>query len=399
MSAASSSAAASSSGVGSGQTLFLNPGVSTNVQSIVSDFKNFTCNASNMIIDGNNGEINYINSILSALNLMNINQPFSELIRDLLDQSWNNTDYIEHNGFQILRLPKSAELLKRFIAPMYLQMKNRSVTSVTERKIMLGPVYATIPPADEDLLVAELDIPSSVKSNWDDCVQKVRDAMAKAGGSTNVGLVFDDKNTIKALNQQNVTVLIGKPVALQLAVKNAYAVPAVRATPLPAFAISSNPYRLVGGSARNLHAPLYPQLVMNGGAHPFATMSGGANENVAVVKARIDALKAQSRALGLAENNAVLNQVDNYVNTLSSSLDSLNKDLLTLQDSYSYIATHPLSAGLNNNLDKDQLEKLAAKSREITEKSMRLSNQWNKLSKMEELLQELVNSVKPRPTN
>ena len=159
---------------------------------------------------------------------------------------------------------------------------------------------------------------------------------------------------------------------------------------------------MYGGAVRNPHAPLYPKLVMNGGANPFALYGGNeaVKTMVSVIENRINALKTEYRAVsGEPLASAIDTQISGYVTKVSEGFTGLENDLKNLRDANGYLAQYPLSEGLPRPTDAAGLKSLADKGRDVTEKSLKLSKQVGKLSDIEKLLAELVANARPKKTS
>jgi hypothetical protein len=342
----------------------------------------------------------YATSVASALSLSALGNPALEkLITGIVGNSYDKKDYIVHNGIQIPNIPLASEVLKRVVAPMYL--RHIGVPARNDADEMLLPVWKNIPAALEDAYVATLDVPAGVAAKWDARVKQIRDGLAQrvsAAGAT----VFDPRQLVKNPSLVTVTRLSAmNPVVADAVFKQNKPDNVGRVIPVAPSMFTIGVNRQLGGSNNNLHAPLYPKLVMNGGAHPFAVLSGGddnVDNMVAIVQSRIDALKAQYKAVtGEQINGQIDNEITRYLSNVKSGFEGLEKDLNNLRDASGYLAQNPLGPGLQKPATSEDLETLAKKGREVSEKSLRLSKQFGKLSDIENLLRELVDQVKPRP--
>lgn len=337
------------------------------------------------------------NNIPSALNLQN--GDLANLIDGVVGNSRNKKDYIVHNGIQILNVPLANEVLKRVVSPMYAAHINIPTTS--DLSTMLSDLYKTIPGGLEDAYIASLNVPAGVATKWDARVKSIRDALAtKQPGAGQT--VFPEKNVIEEPKMLSVTRLSSADSVLKDAVVRSMDISSQRVNPIGAwFNISANPRRQAGGSVRNLHAPLYPKLVMNGGANPFAVLSGGASNpvdmQIKVIENNINQLKEQYKLVsGQDLNVEIAKNITNYVGKVRDGLNGLQKDLSNLREVTGYLAQNPLGEGLSLPASPDELASLAEKSRAVTEKSLRLSNQFKKLSDIERELKTVVDQLTPR---
>ena len=330
-------------------------------------------------------------TIVSALGFNDENTLVESIITDSLDKK----NYVVHKGFQIPNVPYADEMLRRIISPMYL--RHLGVTGTGYNDVMKSDVYKTIPGGLEDSYVASLNVLNATK--WDARVKEVRDKLIETEKIKQEA--FDAKNRITEPTIQTVTVLSSanpvvreaykKQLDTQFIGSNVVRQPSI-------FSLGINRSQS-GGSVRNLHAPLYPKMVMNGGAHPFAVMSGGESsvDNMTLINDRIITLKQQYQFASGQELPAdITKKIEEYVKNVTNGFKGLEKDLNNLRDASGYLAQNPLVNGLPRPSSPTDLETLAQKGREITEKSLKLSKQFDKVSKIESLLEELIKQFKPR---
>jgi hypothetical protein len=343
----------------------------------------------------------YAASIANALALTVAYPGLENLLNFIFAESYVDKDYIIHNGIQIPNIPLASEVLKRLVAPAFLKFIQSPGAGNNEVDEIKSPVWKIIPAALEDAYVAALNVAPGVAAKWDARVKQIRDGLAQkvsASGAT----TFDTKRLVTLPSSVTVTRLNNiNPVVAEAVFRQNNPDNIGRVIPVSPFRYTIGVNRQLGGSNQNLHAPLYPKLIMNGGAHPFAILSGGdgeADSLVAVVQSNIDALKAQYQAItGKPIEGVIARQIQDYLTTVSTGLVSLHKELNNLRDASGYLAQNPLGPGLPLPASSDDLETLAKKGREVSEKSLRLSKQFGKLADIEKLLKELVDQVKPRP--
>lgn len=326
------------------------------------------------------------------------------VIKEILVKSHKNADYLVHNGKQVLRVSCSEELAKRFCAPIYMNYIGIKVDSVCEA--MTLDTYKHIPGGLEDSYLSSLNLTSSsVKAfkEWDERVKSILDALASAGLPA-AGATFPNLLTKPVV--QSVTVLSGVNPIVRDAVYAANAPGAITRMVQPQiFTVGyAKPVMTAmrGGAEHNPHAPLYPSLVMNGGANPFALYGGNAavDTMVSVIQNRIDALKTEYLAVsGVPLASPIDTQIQDYVTKVKNGFEGLEEDLKNLRDANGYLAQYPLSEGLPRPNSTASLKTLADKGREVTEKSLRLSKQVGKLSEIENLLNELVANARPKKTS
>lgn len=327
------------------------------------------------------------------------------VIEQILVKSYENSDYLVHNGKQVLRVSCSEEMAKRFCAPIYMNYIGVKVDSVCDAMIL--DTYKHIPGGLEDSYISSLGLDSAaakaVFKKWDERVKTILDALASAGLPA-TGAAFP--NPLPKPVVQSITVLSGVNPLVRDAVYAANAPGAIARMVQPQmFTVGyAKPVMtaMYGGASHNPHAPLYPKLVMNGGASPFALYGGNeaVKTMVSVIQNRINALKTEYKAVSGEElDDAINTQINGYVTKVSDGFTGLESDLKDLRDANGYLAQYPLSEGLPRPNDSSSLKSLADKGRAVTEKSLKLSKQVGKLSDIENLLSELVANARPKKTS
>jgi hypothetical protein len=326
------------------------------------------------------------------------------VIQKILMNSYENADYIIHDGKQVLRVSCSEEMAKRFCAPIYMNYIGVKITSVCEA--MTLDTYKHIPGGLEDSYISSLGLDTAdakaVFKDWDEKVKSILNNLASAG-SPSSKLGFPNKLDKPII--QSVSVLSGVNPIVRDAVYAANAPGAIARMVQPAiFTVGyAKPVMqgMRGGAEHNPHAPLYPKLVMNGGANPFALYGGNeaVKTMVSVIQNRINALKTEYKAVsGGPLHNDINVKIQSYVTKVSEGFTELENNLKDLRDANGYLAQYPLSEGLPRPDDFASLKTLADKGREVTEKSLKLSKQVGKLSEIENLLTELVANARPKKT-
>jgi hypothetical protein len=326
----------------------------------------------------------------------------SWVIQKILQNSHKNSDYLVHNGKQVLHVPCSEEMAKRFCAPIYMNYIGVKVDSVCDA--MTLDTYKHIPGGLEDSYISSLGLDSAaakaVFKKWDDRVKSILDELASAGLPA-TGAAFP--NPLPKPVVQSITVLSGVNPIVRDAVYAANAPGAIARMVQPQMFTVGYAKPLLssmhGGASQNPHAPLYPKLVMNGGASPFALYGGNeaVKTMVKVIQNRIDALKTEYKAVSGEDLASGINsQIASYVTKVSDGFTGLENDLRDLRDANGYLAQYPLSEGLPRPSDASSLKSLADKGRDVSEKSLRLSKQVGKLSEIEKLLSELVANARPK---
>jgi hypothetical protein len=159
-----------------------------------------------------------------------------------------------------------------------------------------------------------------------------------------------------------------------------------------------------GQRGGNPHAPLYPRMVMNGGAHPFATLSGGAIQPAQVLIDKVNSLKTQfQQSTGSALPNALPNdiglQIDNYANQVNQQLKDVQDKLKVIAGANASLAQYPLGMGVTLQMDEASLKEYAKHAQDLNNLAQKAMRKLDKLAEIKDLLQDLVDKQSPAKLN
>jgi hypothetical protein len=166
---------------------------------------------------------------------------------------------------------------------------------------------------------------------------------------------------------------------------------------LGTISVSMNGGDMRGGNA-NMHAPLYPSVVMNGGAFPFATPASTTKVNpVQMIQDNITALATQYESVsGKPINAALLSQINAYASNVGSAVNDLQEHVNAVNGAIPVLAQIPVGRGINpSSWNKTKLEEVAERGKKLNEAAVRASRRFDKLSSIRDLLRELVNKSRP----
>jgi hypothetical protein len=165
---------------------------------------------------------------------------------------------------------------------------------------------------------------------------------------------------------------------------------------------------MVGGKV-SASAPLYPSVVMNGGAHPFAVLEGGGDNYMLLegnrfmpaqhVQDKFDRLLAQLNTLAtpsvkteIAKNGTVGQGIQTKIDSLNTELKSLRESFYQMDNAKTALSREPLGPGVDI-----PFADLAKRGEELNKKVQKVTNSWDKLMTIGEHLEELVSRLKPKP--
>jgi len=320
------------------------------------------------------------------------------LINDILQR-----DLIIHNGKQIVNVPTADELLVRIITPLWYEKIGVDVVG-NELNYMGGKQYENVPANMSKTYIDALRLNDAAWKAWDAQVKIIRDGLANIGGAGTT--VFAKKNLVTGPTPLSVSTFTRYPASIRSALsvrRNSdpsmdYAAAGVLKKVGSLTVSVQNGGNMRGGNV-NAHAPLYPSVVMNGGAFPFATPSTSPVQQnaVQVLTNRIDNLIAQYESLSRNPLNVGLKtNITTYKNNVKLAVDDLNDNLNAINGAIPVLAQYPVGRGIDtNSWDKTKLEEIAERGRKLNEAAARAGRRFDKLSSIRDLLQELVNKSRP----
>jgi hypothetical protein len=292
-----------------------------------------------------------------------------------------------YNGFRVYYLPSSKEILQYLVrgaASAHLEKRFDVTVSATDAAVAAAKGAAHIPQGELDKYLMTktfLDVTNSPgPKNWDARVKMVQDRMvsgARASGES----AFDPANLKKAPGLLTQLPFGNDPVVRAAAPSGPYGVRVAASVPL-SYVVKE--FR--GGSA-SAHAPLYPSVVMNGGASPFA-MYGGDAKSVANITAKLKSMENQ--VMRQAPGLDLTTKPSELAAKLGTDITALVAAQTQLQNALLAVSTGPYAPGVK----PDTYDNLAKAGAEINEKAAKVSRGWDRLSKIEIALEELLMKTK-----
>jgi hypothetical protein len=297
-----------------------------------------------------------------------------------------------YKGFRIYYVPTAEEILNRLVAgALAVKMTKEIGSEVTFQTGVEGATHV-----DQHALNTFLAYPpfstvtSTGKAAWNTAVEAVKNKMvsrATASGSE----PFNPANTLSLPGVFNkLPFPVGTPRKEVESGPSGYML--ASSVPL-AYTVAVARPGLRGGST-SAHAPLYPSVVMNGGAAPFA-MYGGDSKSVANIAAKFVSMESQFERNSKKPLSAVLGAQIPPSSTpsvlakkLGDDIDALVAAQTKLQNALLALSTAPYTPG--TTFQTADYDKLAAAGAEINEKAAKVSRGWDKLSKIHDALEQLV---------
>ena len=324
-------------------------------------------------------------------------------------------DLIPYKSSMIINVPTSKELVSRLVTPLWMQSKNLPVGNV--RDVIKSNLYSRIPDSDYNMWYDTLNLDDDPKTNltkWDELVKKIRDHLSSSSAGQTSSEIRPS-NAVAQPVKSTLTVFNRNPNVLAVLPQHRIRVtnPAapMPVNPLAGFRIAlqnGGNFNMKGGNVSRA-APLYPTLVMNGGASPFAVMEGGAlvpadvgrinpwpagrptPNPVAILDARINAaVNGFKAATGKELQNDLRGQIRIYSETTNTALKDLTERLQLLNDANKAFSQYRPGLGVDAGaMNADALKTMVDQIKEINERAEKASNKYSKLEEIAKTVEEL----------
>jgi hypothetical protein len=301
----------------------------------------------------------------------------------------------------IFNVPKSDELLARVCSVFFAKSKGYSINAGNIPIIVRSDLFRSMPSSDLEVHKSLLNLSQAQKdgaAKWDVQVEKIREALS-VNNSAGLPGAIPPKNILARPVTAVLASFSNYGPELQQAVLRARRTPPVSSTAgamraLGNLRVTGTPV-FAGGNA-NTHAPLYPRMVMNGGAHPFAVLDGGAVEPAAVLDAKIKQLLAQYQTVtGVPLTGALAAQIQGYYPTVNQALKEVKEKLQELANANAALAQYPRGVGVDPPKSAAELKAYADRGAELNKAAERAARKMDKLEEIKNLLQDLVDRQGP----
>ena len=352
----------------------------------------------------------------------------------------------------IFNVPKSDELLRRFASVLFAKragvdviaraaggagtLNVREMATAMENTISRD-TYNSMPKSDSDMYIALFGLNKEDKESlarYDERVDHIREALSQ-GPAPGAATGIQPGNIVPNPVLNSVSVFSAYPASLQEALRQRRKSDPSATNPAATLnrirismnggAYNAGTNNLVGGNASRA-LPLYPRLVMNGGAHPLAVMEGGAvmaawpgfaagpaanavpptpwpttraNPNpVSLLDGRIKELESQFNRVTGQNLGALSGQIRGYSDSLNTAMDNLQKELQNLADANKALSQFSPGLGLDVSASTSQdLKRITDQADKINKDAAKASKQLDKLTQIKDSLEELVNKSNPAP--
>jgi chemotaxis protein histidine kinase CheA len=315
---------------------------------------------------------------------------------DALDYIYDNNTTVSKQGKTVNLIPKSDEIIARAAAVV---QNGPLVGAAKFDDTFRGNAYKSISQSTFDMMKSIFNMDVEKASKWDKLIDDLYERLSNAPGVVSGADAIPLKNRLVQPWRNTANAFSTYSAKLQEGVRRARTPPTQNAQAvLRTLVVAERPRGFAGGAQRGGHAPLYPKTVMNGGAQPLAVINRGDVNPTAVLKAKIDQLAAQYKAL-TGQALPMLNDINAYKDLVDANLKSVNDSLQTLANANAAIAQYPLALGTAVPGNLPQLKAYADRALELNKASMKASRKLDRLVEMKDLIQDIVNKQGPAKLN
>lgn len=338
------------------------------------------------------------NRVGTAVIYHDLRVPHHEL-RELLDNIFKGEYFFNQKTNKLIyNVPKSDELLRRFVTPLFAKKSGITVpTNVSRRinakslaKIMESNLVNTMPKLDSDTYIAVLDLTKEQEESlamYDKHIDELRQGLSedlklKSAGIIPEKLIVDKPGNLLSFKNKH-------PADIQrlLNEKRKGNKPELNSINVT---INSN----MNGGSKHLH----PNISMNGGSHPFALLEGGARGSVALLDARIKSLETQFKSTTGKDLGPLSADLRRHADTLNTTIEQVQNSLKVLSDANAALAQHPVGLGMDaSTFDEAKLKEIAAHAAEFNKNVALASKRMNTLDRAADMLEQLIAKSRPAP--
>ena len=337
----------------------------------------------------------------------------TQSLQNLMIKIFNDDGYFLNTKTNrlIYKLPKSDELLRRLVAPIFAKRAGVDTNNTTAAMVdrMSGELFNSMPKSDGDAYIAAvLDLSKEDEQSlekYDKHIDELREALSQ--GPAGQPAPIKSANIVVQPSLTKVSVISRSPYR-EVILNRRRSDPSNPASAMNRIniALNTGSGMMRGGAIKNKAGPLYPKIVMNGGSHPFAVLEGGAAappstreapNTVALLDARIRELQAQyESATGKKLNTQINTDIVQFSTRIYDNIKDVQKGLNTLADANKALAQYPVGLGIDaGTFSEAQLKNITTQADEINKKALKASKQLTKLEQIADTLQELVNKSTP----
>jgi hypothetical protein len=335
-------------------------------------------------------------------------------VLDLFESIFNDSGYFLNTKTNrlIYTVPKSDELKRRMVAPIFANKSGITSTAATLPARISGEIYNSMPASDAEVyntVILELTKEEEASfAAYDKFVDELRAALSEGPSIGSSGI--KPQSIVIAPVKTSQGVFSKYPENIKTLLKE-------RRKSDPSNPINTmNRIRIsMNGGANNMRGgassktgPLYPKFVMHGGSHPLAVMEGGAAaavagpvrtspNPVAVLDARIQELKAQYKAATNKNFDPALGpNIDNFTTQIYDNVKLVQDGLNVLANANKALAQYPVGLGMDaSTFDEQKLKDISAQAEKINKDAQKASKQLTKLEQISDTLAELVAKSTP----
>ena len=275
---------------------------------------------------------------------------------------YNHFDYMIHKNNMVYRIPKSDELLLRFVTAFYFNHLGYPFTTDLNALIQFlsTEAYTLLPFEYAKVYISAIQFtPADIQffKDWDKRVDQLLDAQININ---NLNTSLNPKNVFSPFMRVSTSIFNKLPIATQRSLQQLR-------TMNPSDPINSYNKLNIGMNSKiqiaGKNSALYPKIIINGGSSPFAIIHNDQNP-IILLQMEVDKLKDQYEKLTNINLDKIKPQLNEYKDKIKNNIIDIEK----------------LMKNIKNDIDNDTFDE--KKNTELNEYILRLNHRVNKLSKI-----------------
>jgi hypothetical protein len=286
---------------------------------------------------------------------------------------YDHFDYMIHKNNMVYRIPKSDELLLRFVTAFYFNHLGYPFTTDLNALIQFlsTEAYTLLPFEYAKVYISALQLsPTDIQffKNWDKRVDQLLDSQININ---KLNTSLNPKNTFDPLMKVSTSIFNKLPITTQQSLQQFRTMnPSDPINSYNKLNVGFNPKIQIAGK----NSALYPKIIINGGSSPFAIIH---NDQNPIILLQMEVTKLKDQYEKLTNRN-----LDNIKLQLSDYEDKIKNNIIHIEK---------IMINIKNDINNDSFDE--KKNIELNEYILRLHHRVNKLSKIINTLMDKNNKI------
>ena len=275
---------------------------------------------------------------------------------------YDHFDYMIHKNNMVYRIPKSDELLLRFVTAFYFNHLGYPFTTDLNALIQFlsTEAYTLLPFEYAKVYISAIPLtPAEIQffKDWDKRVDQLLDSQININ---KLNTKLNPKNIFNPLMKVNTSIFNKLPITTQQSLQKLRTMnPSDPINTYNKLNIGFNPKIQIAGK----NSALYPKIIINGGSSPFAVIHND-HSPIILLQIQISKLKDQYEQLTNTNLDEIKLQLNDYEQKIKNNIIDIEKLMINIKND------------INNNSYDEK------KNIELNEYILRLHHRVNKLSKI-----------------